>query len=91
MTGVSVGVVSTRRLGFLTGLPRVCEQQSRVAHRGGRRPSRVGAMYARNVVRLDARPAVGLVVNDDAGANTVAMTREMERTLETLLREVPAV
>jgi multidrug efflux pump subunit AcrB len=48
-------------------------------------------MYARNVVRLDARPAVGLVVNDDAGANTVAMTREMERTLETLLREVPAV
>jgi len=27
----------------------------------------------------------------DAGANTVAVTREMERTLETLRREVPAV
>ena len=52
---------------------------------------RLGTADPRTLVRLDGAPAVGLVVYKDAGANTVAVTREMERTLETLRGEVPAV
>jgi HAE1 family hydrophobic/amphiphilic exporter-1 len=52
---------------------------------------RLGAADPRTLVRLDGQPAVGLVIYKDAGANTVAVTREMERTLETLRREIPAV
>jgi len=52
---------------------------------------RLGTADPRTLVRLDGKPAVGLVVYKDAGANTVAVTRELERTLATLRREVPAV
>src|SRR5919106_495289 len=42
-------------------------------------------------VRLDGAPAVGLVVYKDAGANTVRVTGEIERVLEELRTEAPAV
>jgi HAE1 family hydrophobic/amphiphilic exporter-1 len=45
----------------------------------------------RTVVRLDGKPAVGLVVYKDAGANTVNVTGEMHRTLDLLAKEFPDV
>ncbi|HXE56955.1 MAG TPA: efflux RND transporter permease subunit, partial [Gemmatimonadales bacterium] len=44
-----------------------------------------------SVTRLDGRPAVGLVVYKDAGANTVAVTREIARAVAALERELPDV
>jgi HAE1 family hydrophobic/amphiphilic exporter-1 len=41
----------------------------------------------KTVTRLDAGPAVGLVVYKDAGANTVAVTREIYATVEALEKE----
>jgi len=41
----------------------------------------------RTVTRLDARPAVGLVVYKDAGANTVAVTRDIYATVGALQKE----
>ncbi len=52
---------------------------------------RLGSADPRTLVRLDGRPAVGLVVYKDAGANTVSVTRDIERTLDLLRREVPGV
>ncbi|HWO88860.1 MAG TPA: efflux RND transporter permease subunit [Gemmatimonadales bacterium] len=43
----------------------------------------------RTLVRLSGEPAIGLVVYKDAGANTVAVTGEVERTLAELRREYP--
>ncbi len=43
------------------------------------------------VVRLDGRPAVGLVVYKDAGANTVRVTREIHRVLRDLESDVQVV
>ncbi|HJS46799.1 MAG TPA: efflux RND transporter permease subunit, partial [Gemmatimonadales bacterium] len=45
----------------------------------------------RTVTRLDGGQAVGLVVYKDAGANTVAVTREIERTIAELAGEFPGV
>lgn len=45
----------------------------------------------RTVVRLDGKAAVGLVVYKDAGSNTVKVTREMNRTLDLLRKQFPAV
>ncbi len=45
----------------------------------------------KTLTRLDGRPAVGLVVYKDAGANTVAVTRDLRATVETLTREFPNV
>lgn len=45
----------------------------------------------RTIVRLDGTPAVGLVVYKDAGANTVAVTTQLEKTLDVLRKEFPAV
>ena len=41
----------------------------------------------KTVTRLDAGPAVGLVVYKDAGANTVAVTRDIYATVEALQKE----
>jgi HAE1 family hydrophobic/amphiphilic exporter-1 len=43
------------------------------------------------MTRLDGAPAVGLVVYKDAGANTVAVTRGIYQTIETLAEEFPAI
>ncbi|MFN0177832.1 MAG: efflux RND transporter permease subunit [Gemmatimonadales bacterium] len=43
------------------------------------------------ITTLDAEPAVGLVVYKDAGANTVAVTQEIYRTLAQLRTEFPDV
>jgi hydrophobic/amphiphilic exporter-1 (mainly G- bacteria), HAE1 family len=43
------------------------------------------------MTRLDGRPAVGLVVYKDAGANTVAVTREIEKTVEQLAGQFPGM
>lgn len=45
----------------------------------------------RTIVRLDGTAAVGLVVYKDAGANTVAVTKQLERTLDILRAEFPKV
>ena len=45
----------------------------------------------KTVTRLDAGPAVGLVVYKDAGANTVAVTREIYATVEALEKEFESV
>lgn len=45
----------------------------------------------RTLTRLDGAPAAGLVVYKDAGANTVAVTREMYRTIDLLRQEFPDV
>ncbi len=45
----------------------------------------------RTVVRLDGKPAVGLVVYKDAGSNTVKVTGEMQRTLDVLGKQFPDV
>jgi HAE1 family hydrophobic/amphiphilic exporter-1 len=54
---------------------------------------RVGLTVAdpTTVTTLDAEPAVGLVVYKDAGANTVAVTQEIYRTLAQLRTEFPDV
>jgi HAE1 family hydrophobic/amphiphilic exporter-1 len=41
----------------------------------------------KTVTRLDATPAVGLVVYKDAGANTVAVTRDIYATVDALQKE----
>jgi HAE1 family hydrophobic/amphiphilic exporter-1 len=43
----------------------------------------------RTIVQLDGKPAVGLVVYKDAGANTVSVTRELAKTLDLLRAEFP--
>ncbi len=43
------------------------------------------------MVRLDGKPAVGLVVYKDAGANTVNVTAQLDRSLATLRQEFPQV
>jgi HAE1 family hydrophobic/amphiphilic exporter-1 len=43
------------------------------------------------MTRLDGTPAVGLVVYKDAGANTVAVTREIELTVEQLGEQFPGM
>jgi HAE1 family hydrophobic/amphiphilic exporter-1 len=43
----------------------------------------------RTIVQLDGKPAVGLVVYKDAGANTVSVTRELAKTLDLLRTEFP--
>ncbi len=45
----------------------------------------------RTIVQLDGEAAVGLVVYKDAGANTVAVTRELEASLDLLRAEYPDV
>ncbi|MGI8842319.1 MAG: efflux RND transporter permease subunit [Gemmatimonadaceae bacterium] len=43
------------------------------------------------MTRLDGTPAIGLVVYKDAGANTVAVTREIEATIEQLGEQFPGM
>jgi HAE1 family hydrophobic/amphiphilic exporter-1 len=43
------------------------------------------------LTRLDGSPAVGLVVYKDAGSNTVKVTDELYKTVESLQREFPAI
>ncbi len=43
------------------------------------------------LTRLDGQRAVGLVVYKDAGANTVSVTRELERTAQQLAAEFPTI
>ena len=45
----------------------------------------------KTVTRLDAGPAVGLVVYKDAGANTVAVTREIYATVDALEKEFESI
>jgi HAE1 family hydrophobic/amphiphilic exporter-1 len=45
----------------------------------------------KTITLLDGRPAVGLVVYKDAGANTVGVTDQIYRTIDQLGREFPAV
>jgi HAE1 family hydrophobic/amphiphilic exporter-1 len=51
----------------------------------------LGVADPRTRTTLDGRPAVGLVVYKDAGANTVAVTRTMMEALGTLGREFPVI
>jgi HAE1 family hydrophobic/amphiphilic exporter-1 len=43
------------------------------------------------LTQLDGKRAVGLVVYKDAGANTVAVTRELRTTVDQLTKEFPAL
>ena len=45
----------------------------------------------KTLTRLDGQRAVGLVVYKDAGANTVAVTQELEQSVAQLSREFPAI
>jgi HAE1 family hydrophobic/amphiphilic exporter-1 len=45
----------------------------------------------RTVVRLDGKPAVGLIVYKDAGSNTVKVTGELQRTIDLLATQFPDV
>lgn len=45
----------------------------------------------KTLTRLDGARAVGLVVYKDAGSNTVAVTRDLQETVETLSREFPQI
>ncbi|HJU75969.1 MAG TPA: efflux RND transporter permease subunit, partial [Gemmatimonadaceae bacterium] len=45
----------------------------------------------KTIVRHDGKAAVGLVVYKDAGANTVKVTRDIDRTIETLTREFSGI
>ena len=45
----------------------------------------------KTLTRFDSKPAVGLVVYKDAGANTVAVTGEIQQVVEQLHREFPAI
>ncbi|HEY8061680.1 MAG TPA: efflux RND transporter permease subunit [Gemmatimonadales bacterium] len=51
----------------------------------------VASADPRTVVRLDGKPAVGLIVYKDAGANTVKVTGELTRTLDLLSKQFPDV
>ncbi len=46
---------------------------------------------AKTITMLDGKPAVGLVVYKDAGANTVAVTDQIYQTIEVLVKEFPEV
>jgi HAE1 family hydrophobic/amphiphilic exporter-1 len=45
----------------------------------------------KTITRLDGKPAVGLVVYKDAGANTVQVTDQIYRTIDLLTKEFPEV
>lgn len=45
----------------------------------------------KTLTRLDGARAVGLVVYKDAGANTVAVTKELRRSIDALTKEFPSV
>jgi hydrophobic/amphiphilic exporter-1 (mainly G- bacteria), HAE1 family len=45
----------------------------------------------KTIVRHDGKPAVGLVVYKDAGANTVKVTRDIDRTIATLTQEFSGI
>ena len=49
----------------------------------------LGTADAQTVTRLDAAPAVGLVVYKDAGSNTVAVTKGIYGSIEALQAEFP--
>jgi hydrophobic/amphiphilic exporter-1 (mainly G- bacteria), HAE1 family len=51
----------------------------------------LGAADPETMTRLDGKPAVGLVVYKDAGANTVAVTDAMYGTIAALAKEFPDV
>jgi HAE1 family hydrophobic/amphiphilic exporter-1 len=51
----------------------------------------LGAADPETLTRLDGKPAVGLVVYKDAGANTVAVTDAIYRTIDALGKEFPGV
>ena len=45
----------------------------------------------KTLTRFDSKPAVGLVVYKDAGANTVAVTGEINKVADQLRKEFPAI
>ena len=45
----------------------------------------------KTLTRFDSKPAVGLVVYKDAGANTVAVTQEIGKVVDQLKEEFPAI
>lgn len=51
----------------------------------------LGLADPRTITSLDGQPAVGLVIYKDAGANTVAVTRQIYRIIEQLGEEFPGV
>lgn len=64
--------------------------------RGGIRLKDIGTVSLgladpKTITTLDGRPAVGLVVYKDAGANTVAVTQEIYTTIDRLGKEFPGV
>lgn len=64
--------------------------------RGGIRLGDIGTVTLgladpQTITRLDGRAAVGLVIYKDAGSNTVAVTREVVKTIEELAAEFPGV
>jgi HAE1 family hydrophobic/amphiphilic exporter-1 len=52
---------------------------------------RVGLALPKTLTRLDGKPAVGLVVYKDAGANTVNVTGELFEAVDALKSEFPAI
>ena len=51
----------------------------------------VGIADPVTLTRLDGEPAVGLVVYKDAGANTVSVTRDLEKVVDQLRTEFPGI
>ncbi len=51
----------------------------------------LGTADPKTIVRYGGKPAVGLVVYKDAGANTVKVTRDIGRTIETLTKEFEGI
>ena len=51
----------------------------------------LGTADPKTIVRFGGKPAVGLVVYKDAGANTVKVTRDIGRTIETLTKEFEGI
>lgn len=51
----------------------------------------LGLADPQTITRLDGNAAVGLVIYKDAGSNTVAVTREVVKTIEELAAEFPEV
>lgn len=51
----------------------------------------LGLADPQTITRLDGNAAVGLVIYKDAGSNTVAVTREVVKTIEELAAEFPDV
>lgn len=51
----------------------------------------LGTADPKTVVRYGGKPAVGLVVYKDAGANTVKVTRDIQRTIDNLTREFEGI